>query len=262
MKDLRSRLKLRRSGSLAGALQMALYAHGRATVIEAILPGGVVAVDTRVERFDIELFPQERAAVACAVEKRRREYVTTRACAREALARLGLPAAAIVGGERGEPLWPPGVIGSITHCAGYRACALARAGGGLAGLGIDAEPDAPLPRGVIERVARVEERPALAELARALPAIYWERLLFSAKEATYKVWFPLARCWLGFEDASVEIDVVSSTPEASMGAFRVRLSRPWPPAAPALPRVLEGRWLAREGLLLAAIALAAPRHAG
>ncbi|MGH3628882.1 MAG: hypothetical protein ACRDRL_15780, partial [Sciscionella sp.] len=25
--------------------------------------------------------------------------------------------------KRGAPAWPPGVVGSITHCAGYRAAA-------------------------------------------------------------------------------------------------------------------------------------------
>jgi 4'-phosphopantetheinyl transferase EntD len=217
-------------------------------MIAELLPEAIAAVDTREERLDIELFPQELAALERAVEKRRREFITARACAREALALLGLPPSPIVNGERGQPLWPAGVLGSITHCDGYRACALARAGGELVGLGIDAEPNEPLPDGVLGELARAEELAQLAGLARTVPDIQWNRLLFSAKEAVYKVWFPLARCWLGLEDATVAFDAAART-------FRVRLLKPWPAQVGSLPPVLQGRWLARDGLLLTAIAL-------
>lgn len=218
-------------------------------MIEELLPPEAVAVDTREELLDIELFPQERVALGQAVEKRRREFITARACARAALERLGLPPSPIATGERGEPLWPAGVVGSITHCAAYRACAVARVDE-LAGVGIDAEPHAPLPAGVIGQIARSEELPLLARLAREEPAVHWDRLLFCAKEAVYKVWFPIARCWLGFEDAVLEIDPTGRT-------FDARLLVRWPAAGAGFSQVLRGRWLVRDGLLLAAIALPA-----
>jgi len=216
-------------------------------VIEAILPPAVVAEDTREELLDIELFPEEVAALGRAVEKRRNEFITARACARRALERLGVLPCAIANGDRGQPLWPPGVVGSITHCAGFRGCAVAREGA-VVGVGIDAEPHEPLPEGVLGQIARAEEHPRLARLAGVEPAVHWDRLLFCAKEAVYKVWFPLAACWLGFEDATLELDPAGC-------AFRARLLKPWPDAAAALPEVLEGRWLVREGLVLTAIAL-------
>jgi 4'-phosphopantetheinyl transferase EntD len=219
-------------------------------VIEELLPPEVVAVDTREELLDVELFPEERAALGQAVAKRRREFVTARACAREALAQLGLPPSPIATGERGEPCWPAGVVGSLTHCAGFRACALARAED-LAGVGIDAEPHAPLPEGVLGEIARAEERPALVELARAAPAVHWDRLLFSAKESVYKVWFPLARCWLGFEDAVLTLDPVART-------FQARLLVAWPVVGACFPSVLDGRWLVREGLVLTTLVLTHP----
>jgi 4'-phosphopantetheinyl transferase EntD len=215
-------------------------------VIEELLPSGVVAVDTR-EDLVVELFPSELAALGQAVDKRRREFVTARACARRALALLGLPPTPIATGERGQPLWPAGVVGSITHCAGFRACALARAED-LAGVGIDAEPHASLPEGVLGEIARPEELPRLEELARAEPAVHWDRLLFCAKEAVYKVWFPLAQCWLGFEDATLTLDPAART-------FHARLLKPWPEVGRRFLPALEGRWLVREGLVLTAIAL-------
>ncbi len=216
-------------------------------MIEEILPPEAVAADTREELLDIELFPQERVAMGRAVEKRRREFVTGRACARRALAQLGMPPSPIATGERGQPLWPAGVVGSITHCEGYRACALARTGE-LAGLGIDAEPHLPLPAGVIGEIAREEELPMLAWLAAEQPGVHWDRLLFCAKETVYKVWFPISQCWLGFEDAVLSIDPAGRT-------FDARLLTPWPNVGLCFPPVLRGRWLVRDGLVLAAFAL-------
>jgi 4'-phosphopantetheinyl transferase EntD len=216
-------------------------------VIEEILPAEVVAVDTREDLLDGELYPEERAALGQAVEKRRREFVTARACAREGLARLGLPPVPIATGERGQPLWPRGVVGSITHCAGYRACALARVQD-LAGLGIDAEPNEPLPVGALGEIARAEERPWLMQLAHTEPSVSWDRLLFSAKESTYKVWFPIAECWLGFEDATLVLNQAKQT-------FQAHLLKPWPDVGICLPQTLEGHWLVRDGLALTAITL-------
>ena len=46
----------------------------------------------------------------------------------------------------------------------------------------------------------------LRRLAHEDSTVAWDRLLFSAKEAVYKAWYPLAERWLGFEDALIAID--------------------------------------------------------
>jgi 4'-phosphopantetheinyl transferase EntD len=207
-------------------------------MIEELLPGEVVAVESRGDRVGVELFPEEEAALGQAADKRRREFTTVRACARTALAQLGLEPTAVASGSRGEPLWPAGVVGSITHCRGYRACALAR-DSDVATIGIDAEPDEPLPAGLLGTIARPEERPRLEILAANAPGVHWDRLLFSAKESVYKAWFPLTRRWLGFEDAVVTIDPRAHT-------FTAHLRVPGPR--------FQGRWLMRDGLVITAIA--------
>jgi enterobactin synthetase component D / holo-[acyl-carrier protein] synthase len=217
-------------------------------VIDEILPAAVATAEARADAADAALLGGEEAVVARAVEKRRREFATGRACARRALERLGLPPAPIPSGERGEPLWPAEVVGSITHCDGYRAAAVARTAEMLA-LGIDAEPNQPLPDGLAGDIARAEELPRLAELAAAQPSVHWDRLLFCAKESVYKAWFPLAQRWLGFEDAVLSID--------PRGAFSARLLVPGPFVEGIRIEGFEGRWLAREGLIITAIAVLA-----
>ncbi len=218
-------------------------------MIEDVLPACVVVMDTQHDCAEEELFPEEKELVVRAVEKRRREFTTARMCARAALRELGFDAVAIPTGERGEPLWPAGVVGSITHCEGYRACALARSSEILT-LGIDAEPNAALPDGLLGDIALQPELPMLRRLKAEHSSIHWDRLLFSAKESVYKAWFPLAKRWLGFEDAVIAIDLNTAT-------FTARLLVSGPLAAGSVLSGFSGRWMAKDGLIATAIAVSA-----
>lgn len=222
-------------------------------MIEELLPAAVATAATTGEHPVASLFPEERAAVAGAVEKRRQEFATARFCARQALARLGVAPVALPPGPRRAPQWPPGIVGSITHCSGYRAAAVARAAE-VWSLGIDAEPDKPLPEGVLETIALPEERHMLERLTACAPAaVSWDRLLFSAKESVYKAWFPLAGRWLGFEEA--HITIVPRPDAPGSGGFQARLLVPGPQVNGVSIAGFTGRWLARDGLVLTAIAV-------
>jgi 4'-phosphopantetheinyl transferase EntD len=222
-------------------------------VIEKILPAAVACAEAFSDLTDVVLFPEEEAQVNRAVENRRREFATARACARRALADLGIAPVAIPRGERNAPQWPAGIVGSITHCAGYRAAAVAHTRDVLT-IGLDAEPDDALPGGVLGEVSLPGERARLGDLTATAPDISWDRLLFCAKEATYKAWFPLTRSWLGFEDADITID-------AADGTFQARLLVD-PPLIEGSPlTAFHGRWLARDGLILTAITAPAPAPA-
>src|SRR5260370_20887260 len=96
-------------------------------MLAEVLPPDVIAVDIVGDDPDAYLLPEEEHLVAKAVAKRRREGTNARTCARRALARLGIAETAIRRGAKGEPLWPAGVVGSITHTTGYFAAAVAQA---------------------------------------------------------------------------------------------------------------------------------------
>jgi 4'-phosphopantetheinyl transferase EntD len=221
-------------------------------LISRILPSGVSCAEAFADppAADAALFPEEEQLIARAVDKRRREFVTARNCARSALAGLGIAPVPIPRGQRGAPQWPPGVVGSITHCAGYRAAVVAWAAD-AASLGIDAEPNGDLPGGVLEAIALPGERARLPALAAAAPDLRWDRLLFSAKESVYKAWFPLTGRWLDFHEADIRID-----PEA--GTFVARLLVPGPRVGNSPVDVLAGRWLASGELILTAVVIPAP----
>src|SRR5437879_5639189 len=148
------------------------------------------------------LLPEEEHLLAGALERRRREFAAGRSCARRALARLGWPNFAVLKGPNREPIWPPGVLGSITHCGDYCAAAAGRVEelGAIQGLGIDAELNVPLPDSIAELICTPAECRSLVEA----PGVNAPALLFSAKESVYKAWFPIAGRWRDYRDAEID----------------------------------------------------------
>lgn len=222
-------------------------------MFEELLPASVAVVEAHDGDAIAEgalLYPEEEAVIARAIDKRRREFATVRACARQAMDKLGVPAHPVLPGERGQPLWPAGLIGSMTHCEGFCAAVLARAGE-LASLGIDAEPHEPLPDGVLDVMALPAERERLRDLTRNHPSVHWDRLLFCAKESVYKAWFPLTGQWLDFLEADIEIDP-GAAPDLR-GGFRARLLVPGPLVGGRRIEVFDGRWTVRRGLTAATV---------
>ncbi len=217
-------------------------------MIERILPADVASGAVVGSAPVPPLLPGEGAALGPVAGTRHRDFAAGRACARWALLRLGARAEPILPGRDRAPRWPAGLVGSITHCPGYSAAAVAYRRG-YAGVGLDAEPHAPLPGALVARVARPEE---LRWLHRAAGGVHWDRVLWCAKESVYKVWYPLTRRWLGFTDASVRVDVERAT-------FRARILVPGLCLAGRPLAELSGRFLVCDGLVLTAIALPQPR---
>lgn len=219
-------------------------------LVRAVVPDGVYAAEVRGEGDESGLLPTERAAIGHAVVKRRREYAGARRAARAAWSRLDVPARPLLNAPTREPIWPDGIVGALTHCEGYGAAAVARAGV-YDGIGLDAEPNEPLPVGVWSVVGLEEERRALDELELGLGpdrlGVALDRLVFCVKEATFKVWFPLTRRWLDFDEASVRIDL--------RGEFEVRLLLDRLPHEDPRLWSLSGRWRHDGDVVLAAIAL-------
>jgi 4'-phosphopantetheinyl transferase EntD len=217
------------------------------SMIEKLVRATVSAAEQFGHSTVADLFPEEQAVIARAVPARRNQFTTGRRCARTALAGLGLSPVPIMPGPGGAPQWPAGVVGSITHTAGYAASAVAWAHE-VRTIGLDAEPHDPLPAGVLEMVAHDEERARLAELAAASPSVPWDRVLFSAKESVYKAWYPLTLQWLEFEDISVTINPAAMT-------FIARLLLP-DAQLPADLAAFAGRcMLSRDLILTSATAL-------
>lgn len=213
---------------------------GLARMAGALFPDGV-GLGVMAIGASPDPWPEEASAMTAAVEHRRLEFAAGRAAARAALVAAGLPAAAIPVGEDRAPIWPEGSVGSITHGEEY-ALAVAAPGGLVQGLGIDVEPDSPLPDDVLSEICDGEE---CVWIAGQVEPLRWARLIFAAKEAAFKCQYPESRTIFGFDVMTVRVD-----PEAS--ALTATFTRAVPPFAAG--QVLQGRFVRTAGMIIVGFA--------
>ncbi|MDE0190764.1 MAG: 4'-phosphopantetheinyl transferase superfamily protein [Gammaproteobacteria bacterium] len=185
----------------------------------------------RVDDHAQGLLPGERAGLARMGDVRRREYSSGRRVARHALEMLDILGFAVT--ARGRlPVWPRGIVGSITHS---RTLALAMVGRrrNVAGIGVDLELEQRVTDELARRVLLRRERERVVEKD-------WSTMLFAAKEAVYKAVNPLVGEYLGFAD----VEISASTD----GTYRAAMTRPGESKAAVeagggwFQRV-EGHWL-------------------
>jgi 4'-phosphopantetheinyl transferase EntD len=197
------RERRRRESRHGGSTEM------RTIDLSALFPSHIAVVGVTEPR-PAPLEAEEELLLGSIGERRRRDFATGRACAGRALALLGVNGGAIQRGASGEPVWPAGICGSITHCDGCWAAAVARSRD-TRSLGLDAERRRVFSDAVRRAVTLPAERDAQQ---RCDPRVPWDLLLFSAKESVFKAWYPIAGRWLGFHHARVEIDYEHQTFDA------------------------------------------------
>jgi 4'-phosphopantetheinyl transferase EntD len=155
-------------------------------LISRILAPDIFGAEMEDAGQPVVLAPGEDVLVAKAAPKRRREFALGRACARAALSALGHGDAVIGRRDNGAPLWPEGVVGSITHTSGYAAALVAEAGR-FSGVGLDAERVGGVTQNLWPRLFDAGECDHLERLDEEDGKLA-ATLFFSAKEACYKAW--------------------------------------------------------------------------
>jgi 4'-phosphopantetheinyl transferase EntD len=168
----------------------------------------VAEADPRLESSEAELYPVERDAVKNAVLSRRQQFAAGRRLARAAWQRLGQPAAALPSDPQRVPIWPQGIVGSITHTHVWCGAAVARSSE-VSALGADVEVASPLEANLWDRVCRPEERAFLGTLPPDRAGLV-AKGIFSAKESIYKALYPSVRVFLDFQGMSIALAAESS----------------------------------------------------
>lgn len=235
--------------SCAGTLRVVLEdpASNAATVLDALFPDGAKSVLSFACRRVAQLTEAEHRASALFAPRRLDEFRHGRDCARRALARLGVEPVGIPIGERRQPVWPPGIVGSISH-AGDAAAAVVAKRAAILSLGLDIEPAVALEDALITRICLPGE--IRRELIGSERPGESAKLIFSMKEAVYKALWPVTGEFLGFHDVEVRID------RAGSGFAVVSHASACPPDV-ALR--LEGRFCRVDEIIAAGVTLRTPR---
>ena len=148
-----------------------------------------------------DLYPEEAALALGFGERRLREFRSGRHAARTALVQAGGVAVPLLRNREGVPLWPEGFTGTISHSREAVVAVCARRDLFLS-VGVDLENTGRLRERLWTKVFREEEQHRLLELSgkeRDLAST----VFFGAKEAFFKMQFPLTGMWLGFRDVEV-----------------------------------------------------------
>ncbi len=178
-------------------------------MIHALFDNRVHTVSSTAEVSEDVLYSEEASLIGQAAPKRRREFATGRLLARKALAQLGVEGFPLLRGEDRSPIWPDGVVGSITHCKGYCGVAVARTKA-VASLGVDVEVLEPLDPELLRVVCTDGEIARLNRGSGLQPGIL-AKIIFSAKESVFKCVHTITRTFLDFPDCEIILHLEQST---------------------------------------------------
>ena len=137
---------------------------------------------------------------------REQEYSLGRYCAKQAMKAIGIDCNVIESSPHGFPIWPNGIVGSISHSKGMCLSAVAKSMDFKA-IGIDIEQLNRIKQSSVERITHQKE---IVEIGSDLKKA---TLLFSIKEAFYKAQFPIYKTHLNFKDLAFSYDFSSEQAE-------------------------------------------------
>ena len=133
--------------------------------------------------------------------KRLSDFSTGRYCAIKALEQLGIQDAIIPIGEDRAPIWPEGIVGSISHCDSLTGAIVAKSSDHIS-LGLDIEEIGRVTPDLWDLVFTENEKNYLFRLSDE-DILVQSTAIFSIKEAFYKFQHPLTKTFLDFLDVEV-----------------------------------------------------------
>ncbi len=232
-------------------------------VLDGLFSETVAVAATALDDESTCPYVAELDLIASATWRRRREFLAGRACAHAALRTIGRDGAPIGRGPMREPVWPAGVVGSISHSGELAGAVVARAGDAW-GVGLDIELLDPPLEAAVQRLVlapgelthgRADE-PTLSRASELTPGWaddltlnrHLPKMAFAIKECVYKCLYPRTRWRLDFHDVLVEIDPAARCWRAAVDE-RFRLG-----GAPLA--VLEGRLATCDRYVLVGLLMA------
>ena len=135
--------------------------------------------------------------------KRLADFSTGRYCAIKALEQLGIQDAIIPMGEDRAPIWPEGIVGSISHCDSLTGAIVAKSADHIS-LGLDVEEIGMVTPDLWDLVFTENEKNYLSRLSDE-DKLVQSTAIFSIKEAFYKFQHPITKTFLDFLDVEVSL---------------------------------------------------------
>lgn len=147
------------------------------------------------------LNPNYKKYIHNATIKRKAEFIAGRYCAQQSLARWQVPDEIIGIGDGRHPVWPVGIVGSISHCRSYAIAATSQTRKVFA-IGLDVEEiiTDDTVNSIMQTVVN-ENEIFLIENALRQDIIF--TIIFSIKESFFKAVYPSVRLYFDFHAVSI-----------------------------------------------------------
>lgn len=182
-----------------------------------------------------------------AINSRKKEFVAGRLCAFRAAEKLSLSLTSLKVGKNREPLWPSDIVGSISHTK-RMAISVIDSSQSSRALGIDIEEIITQEKSAtIEKMVATKKDLAFLKLFSQKREAY--TVLFSAKEALYKLLYPLCQEFFGFQEAELK------ALDMDRGEFLLRLNSENPKLKEFLGNY-RGKFFSIDGQIISVIRLA------
>lgn len=176
-------------------------------------PLPIVRLEFQAQNYDDHLFQAFGITlpdrVRKSVQARRADYLAGRVCAQAALTLIQKGTESVATGLGGEPLWPEGVVGSVSHSVSLAAASVT-ADAHVFAIGLDIQ--APASRSAKISLCNIASiradlgrisLPLNSEIKPILP-----ELLFSARESFFKAFYPVKKLRIGYEAVElVRLDI-------------------------------------------------------
>ena len=201
--------------------------------ISGLFPDGVLTACEVRENWSDALLPLEEKQLGDVCDKRRAEFSAGRNCARRLMVALHGDPVPLLTGDYRQPMWPQGMVGSISHADEICAVALARTDD-VASLGVDVEVLESLDDAVTDLVLTPAEQVATRN------ADGWVRkLIFSIKESNYKCCYHQVRSFIDFQQCEVRLNMREQSFTSLIGCTSH--------LGEQLQIRTEGRWMVEAG---------------
>lgn len=176
---------------------------GQEMIPSNFFPESVVFENVLIGTMTGDLYEKEVEMITPAVAKRVAEFKTGRLLARRALNVFGIREWPLLADSQRCPIWPEGIVGSITHTKDFCAVVI-----GLkkdwAAIGIDMEQSGRIQEKLWNMLFTEQEKDFLANLPLKEQSL-WATCFFSAKEAFFKYQFPITRLRVSFKPVELVV---------------------------------------------------------
>lgn len=176
-------------------------------MLDSLFPEGVITGIAAPWMWSAELTREEQIIIVNAVDKRRRAFTAGRTCARGILRQFGFSGDLTIGKDKyGAPVWPEGIVGSISHTDDVCVVSIGRKKSELTSLGVDVEKDIGLDADLVNLICDELEKETCCN-GQVEDSLRLAKVIFSAKESVYKCLYPITRTVLDFQDVHIQLNI-------------------------------------------------------